>query len=91
MSEKTEKERRHEVASRLRSEITTSGRRALVIKNLATKENYDDSDKLRISILFSKVSFVQGCENEYMQLIIHLYNNPELKPQAKAFHKRWNG
>lgn len=86
----TEKEVRHQRANEFRLQIAMPVQRAAAIRDLATKEKYDDSDKLRISLLFNKVSLTKGCEDEYRELIVHLYQT-DLKAQAKAFCKKWNG
>ena len=86
----TEKEQRHERAEAFRRQIAFPGQRREAIRSLISKTSYDESDELRIKILFNKVSLTEGCEAEYMALIERLYKEDALRPRAHEFYKRWH-
>ena len=91
LMERTNKEKRHALAETFRKQIAMSSERASVIRSLVCKNTYDESDRLRIQILLNKVSLVQGCEDEYRDLIVHLYTDESLREKARSFKRRWLG
>lgn len=86
----TEKQQRHEKAEQFRLQIAFPNQRKEAIRSLIAKNNYDESDVQRIKILFSRVSLAEGCENEYMSLIEHLYKDDSMRERAHQFYKRWH-
>ena len=84
------KEERHQKSEEFRAQIKFPAQRAEAIRSLISKEKFDEVDQLRISILFNKVSNASGCEQEYKQLIVRLYDDSDLREKASDFYKRWN-
>lgn len=84
------KEERHKKAELFREQISRPAHRREAILGLISKKTYDESDILRLKILFNKVSLAEGCDGEYKKLIVRLYQEDPLRPMAEDFFKRWN-
>jgi len=84
-----EKIERHEMAECFRHQIARPTQRKEAIQTLLQKESYDESDKLRVKLLFKRVSFAEGCETEYLMLVERLYKDDALRPIASEFYRRW--
>ena len=83
------KNERHVKAEEFRKQISWPTQRAEAIRTLIAKTDYDESDEMRIRELFRKTDSASGCEEEYKQLICHLYQLPKYQPVARDFYKRW--
>ena len=84
-----DKKEKHIKAEEFRKQISMPAQRTEAVMTLASKEAFDESDKLRIGILLHKVAYAMGCEAAYTKLICRLYEDPELQPKARDFYKRW--
>jgi len=82
-------EKRHELAENFRQQIEWPAQRAEAIRSILAKSSFDESDKLRIKILLSKLSYAQGCDQEYVNLINRIYYDAEWHKDAKSFYRRW--
>ncbi len=82
----------HEKAEAFRKRIALSGQRVAEINALLKKEQFDESDKLRATILFQKAAYLSGCEEQYKQLITHvrLMGNEALIAKTKGFASKLN-
>ena len=67
------KKEKHEKAEEFRGQIALPVQRNATISELLTKSSYDESDKLRINILFQKKAYLEGCETTS-------FLPPELQP-----------
>ena len=80
---------RHEKCEEFRAQIKSRAQRAEEIKKLTVKTSYDETDMLRLTILLHKTDYAIGCEKEYKQLIVHLYQNEQMQKKAQEFYRRW--
>lgn len=82
----------HEKAEAFRKRIALSGQRVAEINNLLRKEQFDESDSLRATILFQKAAYLSGCEEQYKQLITHvrLMGNEALIAKSQSFANKLN-
>lgn len=87
-----EQQKRHQKAENFRQEIASVANRQQFINALLTKNAYDESDKLRITILFQKQAYLCGCEQSYQSLIkkIHLTGDESLIAKTATFSKKLN-
>jgi len=82
------KQERHACATDFRKRIEFTSQRAQAVRELSNKENLDEADEVRISILFNKPAYTLGCELEYMTLCQRLANDPRFENRAKAFQSK---
>ena len=77
-----EKKEKHAKAIEFRNRVQYPAQRRAAITELVSKEEYSESDKVRIDVLFQKISYIAGCENEYRCLIAKL-KRQNLAPDKK--------
>lgn len=87
-----DKEKKHQKAESFRQEIASSANRQQFINALLSKKSFDESDQLRITILFQKQAYLCGCEQAYQALIkkIHLQGDASLISKTAKFSKKLN-
>lgn len=87
------KEIKHKKSEEFRQRIALPTQRAAAIRDLLAKNDYDESDHLRLIILFQKTDYTQGCEQEYCALISRVsgIEDGKLKSKALDFYRRWHG
>lgn len=85
-----EQKTRHQKAESFRQEIALTANRNQFINSLLIKDVFDDSDKLRITILFQKSAYLNGCEDGYAMLIqkINSLGDSELAAKISSFTKK---
>lgn len=81
------KKENHQKAEEFRGQIALPVQRNATISELLTKSSYDESDKLRINILFQKKAYLEGCENNYKLLAARVatLGDDKLAEKATAF------
>lgn len=81
------KKENHQKAEEFRGQIALPVQRNATISELLTKSSYDESDKLRINILFQKKAYLEGCENNYKLLAARVatLGDDKLAKKATAF------
>lgn len=79
----------HEKAEEFRRQIALPVQRNSAISELLTKSEYDESDKLRINILFQKKAYLEGCKDTYKLLVakVKTTGDDKLIKKATAFIK----
>ena len=77
-----DKKQRHEKAENFRRSIIGCMQRKSVINGLLAKQEYSEADKLYVTILFQKTSYIVGCENEYTRLIARVKKDESLSVDA---------
>ena len=85
---KLTKQERHACAIDFRERIGHTSQRAQAVRELSNKEDFDEADEVRISILFNKPGYAVGCELEYMTLCQRLSKDPRFENRAKAFQSK---
>ncbi len=77
----------HQKAEEFRRQIALPVQRNSAIGELLTKSSYDESDKLRIKILFQKKGYLEGCKDNYRLLIAKVMNlgDENLAEKATTF------
>lgn len=74
----------HQKAEEFRRQIALPVQRNSAISELLTKSSYDESDKLRIKILFQKKGYLEGCKDNYKLLIAKVMTIGDEKLAKKA-------
>lgn len=87
-----EKEKKHLKADIFRKEIASTANRKQFIKSLLIKDAFDESDRLRITILFQKAAYLLGCEDAYAALVkkINHLGDQTLIDKTTQFSKKLN-
>lgn len=87
-----DKTKRHQKATEFRRLITLPAQRMAQIRELLEKECFDESDQLRLLILFQKTDYINGCESDYRKLIakINIVGDTQLINKSKPFANRLN-
>lgn len=80
------KEEKHAKANEFRNRITMPAQRKSTIQELLKKEQYSETDKICLPILFQKTSYIEGCESEYRLLILKLKGRTDLSLESKLNH-----
>lgn len=87
-----DKKQRHEKAVNFRRSIVGHLQRKSVINGLLAKTEYSETDKLYITILFQKTSYIAGCEGEYARLIARIKRDADYlsldKDKVKSFEAK---
>lgn len=63
------KQKRHEKAEEFRRQIVLPMQRNAVITGFLNKDSFDESDRLKLVVLFQKASYLKGCEHGYRELV----------------------
>lgn len=81
------KKEKHQKAEEFRRQIALPVQRNSAISELLTKSSHDESDKLRLNILFQKKAYLEGCENNYKLLAARVatLGDDKLAKKATAF------
>lgn len=79
--EKTEK---HQRASAFRAQIAQPAQRNHAISEIISKAELDESDKVRITVLFQKRQYAEGCREGYIRLIKKVEQSGDETLIAKA-------
>lgn len=81
------KEEKHQKAEQFRAQILLPVQRNSAISELLTKSVYDESDKLRLNILFQKKAYLEGCKDNYKLLAARVatLGDDKLAKKATAF------
>lgn len=79
-----EKEKKHSKAEKLRSQFVLPGQRKAAIWELLKKNTFDQNDQLRLTVLFQKVAYLNGCEKLYRALICHVRAKSDKNMIAKT-------
>ncbi len=82
--DKTEK---HQRANAFRAQIVRSTQRNHAINELINTPVWDEVDKLRVTILFQKSQYAEGCQDGYVRLIkkVERCGDEALIKKAKTF------
>ena len=78
-----DKKEKHAKAEEFRNRISMPAQRKCAISELTAKNEYSESDKVRLSVLFQKTSYIAGCEQEYRLLIAKLKGDASLSLDKK--------
>ena len=74
----------HSKAEAFRRQIVFPRQRTSAIKELVSKESFDKSDYVRVTVLFQKISYLDGCEPAYRELISRLKTEGDEKLLSKT-------
>lgn len=85
-----EKAEKHQRANAFRAQIVRTAQRNHAINELVSKSSFDEADKLRVTVLFQKSQYIEGCRDGYVKLIkkVEQSGDEALIKKAKSFSSK---